>query len=781
MQRRTLSKTLVCLATTALLMFTVMAGSAPAQNISGHIFTTFSDGGTVNGNLYPSKDAVYLNGGPQNTSSAGLPDGLYYYQVTNPNGDILLSTDDISCRQVVVSGGIFVGVPAGPAPAACLASDGGAGNFHNVGTPDAGNGGSIGVQLCAPSGCPAGSPDFNDTPNKGGEYKVWITPQDDYNTFLAGGNTPDASNNWGFISSNTKTDNFKVRVSHVCTPDNNGQCASVTVCKFHDLNANGIHDGNEELLSGWTIDAVNATGDGSTVKQTTDSSGCTTFNITGFSTTPQIVTLTEELQAGWTETAPLDGTYLSNVTVSHFVITAPVNPGDDITAPDFGNTGVDLTVSKTATPAFTRTYNWSIQKLVDKTLVEQFGGTVTFNYTVNVAETGFVDSGWQVTGQITVTNPNIFAVSGINVTDAVDDGGTCVVTGGTGVSLAAGGSTVLSYTCTYASAPNPTSGTNTATATWDNTIFFTPHNSATGTATFSFTTPTSTVNKTVTVTDNFNGTTTTLGTVTATDSTPFASKSFTYSHTVSATPGTCSTFNNTATIAETGQTSSQSVTVCNTNTGALTMGFWQNKNGQGIITSYCGGTSGISLAAFLTSYNPFKDMTATTCSGEASYVLNVIKNAACTSTSKTCNTMLKAQMLATALDVYFSTPSLGGNRIGAFNGLGSSQPPLGGVGIDLSHICNMIDGTSGSSCTGVFEDARPEFGIASSCKGATVATMLAYSNFLSAINGSPVSNVGGTTWYLQIKNPNQVFAKDAFDNTNNQVAGITTSTCASTF
>jgi hypothetical protein len=94
----------------------------------------------------------------------------------------------------------------------------------------------------------------------------------------------------------------------------------------------------------------------------------------------------------------------------------------------------------------------------------------------------------------------------------------------------------------------------------------------------------------------------------------------------------------------------------------------------------------------------------------------------------------------------------------------------------------MVDGSSSSTCSSSYEDARPEFGIANttSCKGATVFTMLAYSNYASGANGNPVSNVGGTAWYLQIKG-RQVFAKDAFDATNNQVSALTNSTCASSF
>src|SRR5205814_9939207 len=94
---------------------------------------------------------------------------------------------------------------------------------------------------------------------------------------------------------------------------------------------------------------------------------------------------------------------------------------------------------------------------------------------------------------------------------------------------------------------------------------------------------------TITVKDTFNSVTTTLGTPTATDSSPYASATYNYSHKITnALGGTCKAYDNTAKIVETGQSSSKSVTICNTATGALTMGYWQNKNGQGIIA---GGSS----------------------------------------------------------------------------------------------------------------------------------------------------------------------------------------------
>ena len=57
-------------------------------------------------------------------------------------------------------------------------------------------------------------------------------------------------------------------------------------------------------------------------------------------------------------------------------------------------------------------------------------GRPAFNYTVNVNETGFTDSVWQVTGKITVTNPNDLEAITANVSDLVDNGGSCTVTGG---------------------------------------------------------------------------------------------------------------------------------------------------------------------------------------------------------------------------------------------------------------------------------------------------------------------------------------------------------------
>jgi hypothetical protein len=211
------------------------------------------------------------------------------------------------------------------------------------------------------------------------------------------------------------------------------------------------------------------------------------------------------------------------------------------------------------------------------------------------------------------------------------------------------------------------------------------------------------------------------------------------------------------------------------------MGFWKNSNGAKIINAG-GSTGGVCYSGtWLRQFDPYQDLSATaSCKTVASYVATVIGAANCSS-GGTCNLMLRAQMLATALDVYFSTPGLGGNQIGAYNGLGTKTPALGGIAVDLSHICNMIDGTSGSSCSGTYEDSRPEFGIVTPCLGTTVGQMLSYSNFLSSVNGSPVATATtGANWYLQNKTK-QVFAKDGFDNFNNQIVNIAPTSCGPTF
>src|SRR5258706_14761992 len=108
-------KSLLLGAAAATVLATVLSlalshGIARADPLTGAIFTTVANGSEVNFNIYPSKDTVYLDGGPgpgAPQGAAGLDDGTYVFQVTDPSGKTLPSTDPAQRRQFTVSGAIL--------------------------------------------------------------------------------------------------------------------------------------------------------------------------------------------------------------------------------------------------------------------------------------------------------------------------------------------------------------------------------------------------------------------------------------------------------------------------------------------------------------------------------------------------------------------------------------------------------------------------------------------------------------------------------------------------
>jgi hypothetical protein len=162
---------------------------------SGAIFTTVADGSEVNYNIYQAKEDVYLDGGPgpgAPQTAAGLDDGVYVFQVTDPSGKTLLSTDPAGCRLFTVQDGIITST----APSTCP---------HITGVDQDHN--AVTVQLMP----------YDDTPNNGGEYKAWVTPLSNYqcatnlNIVDCGAKAQGAAH--GFVARYSKTDNFKVRGS----------------------------------------------------------------------------------------------------------------------------------------------------------------------------------------------------------------------------------------------------------------------------------------------------------------------------------------------------------------------------------------------------------------------------------------------------------------------------------------------------------------------------------------------------------------------------------------
>ena len=217
--------------------------------LTGAIFTTDVSCAAVNMNQFTSKDAVYLNGGPQG-NGPGLDDGFYFVQVTEPNGTPLGTS--VPNTPVHVTDGAFD---------QCY-------------------------QLSAiVTKTSDGSPGYDTTTNPGGEYKVWVSSVST------------------FENNSSKTDNFKVN----CDPEVNPECgggdvesATITAVKFYDANANGLNDDGQEI-AGWKICVQQSAG-------ILDCNHVTPLNMT---VAPDTYTVSEgnPVQGNWVHTTPTSDTF----------------------------------------------------------------------------------------------------------------------------------------------------------------------------------------------------------------------------------------------------------------------------------------------------------------------------------------------------------------------------------------------------------------------------------------------------------------------------------------
>lgn len=316
------------------------AGLTSVRASTGAIFTSCADGCIVDQNIYPDKESVYLNGGPQNENGPGLNPGVYYFQVTDPSGTVLLSTDDAVCRQLIVDETGHVAGATGVTPHA-----NGIYNPANFNTP---------VQMIP----------FADTPNNGGEYKVWLIgpvviehhnggkngPYDTCNVTIS----PTDAKVLVFDNSDAKTDNFKIKAA-VPPPDDNHPITLGGI-KYYDLNANGILDTGEVGVTGFQIEVVFSLSDNTTIVKsaTTNSSGAWSITSPGATElTPgtTVVGFTAaEIQPApnvdgsyWMQTGPILG---DETATPHVVLDnlqnycwtgSLVGRTTDITGLDFGN------------------------------------------------------------------------------------------------------------------------------------------------------------------------------------------------------------------------------------------------------------------------------------------------------------------------------------------------------------------------------------------------------------------------------------------------------------
>lgn len=245
---------------------------------------------------------------------------------------------------------------------------------------------------------------------------------------------------------------------------------------------------------------------------------------------------------------------------------------------------LELVVSKTATTTFTRDFDWTIAKSADPSSITLMRGQqATVNYSVVVTKDGGTDSGWSVSGTISVTNPAPVAANGVAVTDTVSGigpvGVTCPST------TIAPGATMQ---CTYGpvSLPNGMSRTNTATAA----TITTGIGSGTATANVAFGAPSTIVDDCVNISDTYTGG--------PQVNNVCASRTFAYSRTIVANNLTCgaNTITNTASLAvDDGATESSTATVMvtvNCEVGgpeACSPGYWKNHPASWAATGYSSG------------------------------------------------------------------------------------------------------------------------------------------------------------------------------------------------
>jgi len=249
----------------------VAAANTP---LTGAIFTTDRNGNPVNANIYDDCCDVCLNGGPTNcTSGSGLPDGDYYFQVTDPSGANLLSSDGVESRRFTVVNGFmtaYVGTPG--EPGSCNHEVGISPCAATVPTSNA-----ICIELMP----------FAATPNPGNEYKVWITPVLEYDP-------TEGAANFGF-SGRVKTDNFK------CRHSTETRQSAIGGVKFTDLNGNCIFDAGEPTIEGVEIDITLA--DNTVVKTFTDEKGVWALVFDEGTT----FTACEVVPAGYRQQCPTEG------------------------------------------------------------------------------------------------------------------------------------------------------------------------------------------------------------------------------------------------------------------------------------------------------------------------------------------------------------------------------------------------------------------------------------------------------------------------------------------
>jgi len=304
------------IASVCVAIFVCAAAAARAQ--SGGTLLTI-DGGGTRANTFQSSGDVFLAVGSAATpcqSFDDLPDGFYYFQVTDASGN-LLSTDPVSAREFRVSHGVIDTTPFSVTPTQ---------------PPTSVQQHAVGAQTACGSSSIALSP-FRRAPSGQASYLVWVTPVSSFSGSSADAVDPScvpaapaAACAHGFRASASRILAFRVEDQRNCQPT---FCVSGT--KFADANGNGVRDGNENGIGGVQIRVDGPSGIALTAVTAADGS----YRICGLEHDGTF-RVTETVPLGYAQTGPLDHRLSRRVRARDFgydVITCD----QDYSGLDFGN------------------------------------------------------------------------------------------------------------------------------------------------------------------------------------------------------------------------------------------------------------------------------------------------------------------------------------------------------------------------------------------------------------------------------------------------------------
>jgi uncharacterized surface anchored protein len=289
---------------------------------SGSIGTVASASPARPQGVFGRREDVFLAGGPLTSPCffpAYLPDGNYYFQVTDSTGKTLLSTDVVSERAVTVKGGViasYAAAPPGPlvTPAAApkAAYDG---KTHTADGKTACGSATVNLMPYADAG------------SQKAAYVVWLTSAANFDGSAAAVDNVCGSGCFhGFHADLSRTFGFRVEDKKSCEPT-----FCVSGVKFLDSNGNGARDSGEPGLAGVEIRVADENG----VLLSGLSGADGSFQICGLTDNGAFRVL-ETVPNGYTATAPADRDISRHVFARNgaFIIELC---DEDITGLDFGN------------------------------------------------------------------------------------------------------------------------------------------------------------------------------------------------------------------------------------------------------------------------------------------------------------------------------------------------------------------------------------------------------------------------------------------------------------